>query len=122
MAAYKDIINAVTTFELGQLKLFFVNLEKKIATKEEGSIYSEYVTLKQMLDQFKEAKGKVALHFAVARGDVEIVKYMIETLKLDSNTKDNEGNNPFFTAIEHGHLALVKYFIEELNVSVNSTK
>ena len=69
MAAFKEIINAVTTFEIGQLKLYFVNLDKKIINKETG-IYSEYVSLKQMLDQFKEAKGKVALHFAVARGDV----------------------------------------------------
>lgn len=33
MAVFKDIINAVTTFEIGQLKLFFVNLEKKILNK-----------------------------------------------------------------------------------------
>ena len=26
MALFKDIINAVTTFEIGQIKLFFVNL------------------------------------------------------------------------------------------------
>ena len=52
-----------------------------------------------MLDSFKEAKSKVALHFAVARGDLEIVKYMVETLKLDTNIKDSEGNNPFFTAV-----------------------
>ncbi len=75
-----------------------------------------------MLDQFKEAKGKVALHFAVARGDLDVVKHMIENLKLDINVKDNEGNNSFFTAIEHGHLSIVQYFIEELNFSVNATK
>ena len=28
--AFKDIINSVTTLELGQLKLYFVGLEKKI--------------------------------------------------------------------------------------------
>lgn len=30
LAVFKEIINTVTTFELGQLKLYFVNLEKKI--------------------------------------------------------------------------------------------
>lgn len=75
-----------------------------------------------MLDQFKEAKGKVALHFAVARGDLEIVRYMIENLKLDTYVKDNQGNNPFFTAVEHGHLNIVEYFIEELNFNANDTK
>jgi hypothetical protein len=49
LAVFKEIINTVTTFEIGQLKLYFVNLEKKIDAKEEG-IYSEYISLKQMLD------------------------------------------------------------------------
>lgn len=75
-----------------------------------------------MLDQFKDGKGKVVLHFAVARGDLDIIKHLIESLKLDSNVKDNEGNNPFFTAIEHGHLHLVQYFIDELKFSANATK
>jgi hypothetical protein len=66
--AFKDIINAITTLELGQLKLYFVGLEKKIYKKE--AVYGEYTSLQNMLDSFKEAKGKVALHFAVARGDV----------------------------------------------------
>jgi ankyrin repeat protein len=75
-----------------------------------------------MLDQFKDGKSKVALHFAVARGDLDIVKYMIENLKLDILVKDSEGNNPFFTAVEHGHLDIVKYFIEESNFTANCTK
>lgn len=53
---------------------------------------------------------------------MEIVRYMIEVLKLDTNVKDTEGNNPFFTALEHGHLNVVQYFIEERNFSPNSTK
>ena len=64
-----------------------------------------------MLDSLKEAKGKAAIHYACARGDVSIVSYLIETIKLDYQIKDNEGNNPFFTAVEHGCIDLVKYFV-----------
>lgn len=54
-----------------------------------------------MLDQFKEGKGKVTIHFAVARGDIDIVKHLVDNLKLDLNIKDGDGNTPFFTAVEH---------------------
>jgi hypothetical protein len=54
---------------LGQLKLFFVNLEKRISSKA-SSVFEDFTSLLALLDNLKEAKGKVALHFAVARGDV----------------------------------------------------
>lgn len=75
-----------------------------------------------MLNSIKEAKGKLPIHYAVASGQLEVVKYLIETLKLDYEVKDKEGNTPFFTAIEHGHLGVIKYLVEELGVSPFCTK
>jgi len=48
----------------------------------------------------------------VASGRLDVLKYLIETVKLDYIAKDKEGNNSFFTAVEHGHLHIVKYFVE----------
>lgn len=36
-----------------------------------------------MLDSIKEAKGKLPIHYAVASGQIDVVKYLIETLKVE---------------------------------------
>lgn len=51
-------------------------------------VFEDFTSLLGLLDHLKEAKGKVALHFAVARGDVEVVRHMIEVLKVDHSLKD----------------------------------
>jgi len=78
--------------------------------------------VKQLFDNTKEAKGKVPLHFACAKGDLGIVQYLIEETKLDYRIKDKEGSNPYFTSIEHGHLNIIQYFIESGKFSANETK
>lgn len=72
---------------------------------------ADFATLVQLLDQLKEAKGKLPLHFAVARGNIDIVRHLVETVGVDHSPKDKEGNSPFLTAVEHGHIDLVRYFI-----------
>ena len=104
------MVDTITTKDISQIKLFCTNAAKKIKSKEK--VYGDFLDLKSMLDNMKEAKGKSCLHYACARGDVSIVSYLIETMKLDSQIKDKEGNTPFFTAVEHGFLDLVKYFVE----------
>lgn len=100
---YKEIIDAITTLEVPQLKLYLVNLDKRIQAKE-TSVLSDFSSLLQLLNQLKEAKGKVPLHFAVARGNLDIVKHLIEVLGVDHSPKDKDGNSPYLTAVEHGHL------------------
>jgi hypothetical protein len=51
-AKFKELIDAVTTLDLSQLKLFFVNLEKKIIGKTEA-FYNEFDTMKNYLDNIK---------------------------------------------------------------------
>lgn len=62
------------------------------------------------------------MHFACARGNLEIVRHLIETVGLDYKIRDKEGNTPFLTSIEHGHLPLVQYFVEEIKTSPNESK
>jgi ankyrin repeat protein len=118
---YKEIVDAITTLEVSQVKLFLVNLEKRMVNKESPT-FQEFSSLVNLLDTLKEAKGKVPLHFAVARGNLDIIRYLIETVGVDHSVKDKEGNSPFFTAIEHGHLEVARYFIEELHYSANESK
>lgn len=68
-----------------------------------------------------EGKGKGALHFACARGDIDIVKLLVQEYKADIHLKDSEKHTPFLTAIQHRHLDIVRYFVEELGEPVNGT-
>lgn len=111
-------MDSVTTLDLGQLKLYLVNLQKRIDSHNEP-VLNEYKDVKELLEGIKEAKGKVPLHYASARGNTEVVRHLVESVGLDLRVRDKEGNSPFFTAIEHGHLALVQYFVEEANCSCN---
>lgn len=39
----------------------------------------------------KDANQRGALHFAAREGQTEVCKYLLEELKLDVNTKDEDG-------------------------------
>lgn len=84
---YKEIVDSLTTLELAQVKLYLVNLEKRIQAKAEP-LLAEYRSVKELFNSTKEAKGKVPLHFACAKGDLAVVQHLIEEIKLDYRIKD----------------------------------
>lgn len=92
------------------IKIYFNNLGKQIAAGDD-KLLSEFKDVRDMLNSIKEAKGKLPIHYTVASGQLEVLKYLIETFKVDYEVKDKEGNSPFFTAIQHGHFAIVKFFV-----------
>jgi len=49
---YKEIVDSITTLELPQLKLYLVNLEKRISSKAEP-LLSDYHSVKELLDTTK---------------------------------------------------------------------
>ncbi|MCL7043967.1 hypothetical protein MKW94_006088, partial [Papaver nudicaule] len=57
--------------------------------------------------------GKGCLHVAAEGASLNICKYLIETLKLDVDTKDGKGQTPLYQAITEGHLDTVKYLLEK---------
>lgn len=52
--------------------------------------------LSQTIANIKDANKRGALHFAAREGKTEVCKYLLEELKLDVNTKDEDGNCFFF--------------------------
>lgn len=47
--------------------------------------------LEQTVADVKDANKRGALHFAAREGKTEVCKYLLEELKLDVNTKDEDG-------------------------------
>lgn len=71
--------------------------------------------IKTLLIECKEGKGKTVLHFAAARGDIDIFDYLLSE-GADLNALDDEKNTPFFIAIQHEKIKLIKHLIERLKV------
>lgn len=51
----------------------------------------------------KDANKRGALHFAAREAQTEVCKYLIEELKLDVDTKDEDGMYIFFIQIVPPH-------------------
>ncbi|TYJ02018.1 hypothetical protein E1A91_A13G196300v1 [Gossypium mustelinum] len=73
-----------------------LDLLKKIASQlDEGKGLAKTVA------DIKDANKRGAIHFAAREGKTEVCKYLLEELKLDVNTKD-----------EDGHTLTAKYLLE----------
>ncbi|XP_024971014.1 ankyrin-1 [Cynara cardunculus var. scolymus] len=68
--------------------------------------------LSQTVASIKDANKRGALHFAAREGKIEVCKYLLEELKLDVNTKDEDGETPLIHAARQGHTSTAKYLIE----------
>ena len=64
----------------------------------------------------KNNDGWTALHYASYNGHLEIVKYLIETCRVDTEARDNDGWTALHFASDHGHLEIVKYLTAACNV------
>ncbi|CAM8987042.1 unnamed protein product [Rhodiola kirilowii] len=60
----------------------------------------------------KDANKRGALHFAAREGKTEVCKYLLEELKLDVNTRDDDGETPLVHATRQGHTETAKYLLE----------
>ena len=116
MAARKfmeELFKNVTDFTLASLKKFFEQLSAQIQRREDA--VKGYTDVKTLLNECREAKGKTVLHFAAARGDIDVFDYLL-SLGASLDSLDDEKNNAFFIAVQHQKLKLVKHLIEKLNV------
>ncbi|XP_062004664.1 uncharacterized protein LOC133721905 [Rosa rugosa] len=84
-----------------------VDLLKKLAGKlDEGKGLAKTVA------DIKDANKRGALHFAAREGQSEMCKYLLEELKLDVDTKDEDGDTPLIHAARLGHTDTAKLLLE----------
>uniref|UniRef100_A0A6M2F919 Serine/threonine-protein kinase BSK1-like TPR repeats domain-containing protein n=1 Tax=Populus davidiana TaxID=266767 RepID=A0A6M2F919_9ROSI len=85
-----------------------LDLLKNIAAQlDEGKGMSKTVA------EIKDANKRGALHFAAREAQTEVCNYLIEELKLDVDTKDEDGETPLVHAARQGHTATAKYLLDQ---------
>ena len=63
--------------------------------------------------------GMTPLQAAASAGNLEIVKFLVETGKVDVNSVSSGGQTPVSCAADTGHLNIVRYLVETANASIN---
>ncbi|XP_057763644.1 uncharacterized protein LOC130984959 isoform X2 [Salvia miltiorrhiza] len=99
MEKFQQFLNAAQTGNLDLLKKLAKQLDSGMG-------------LAQTVVDVKDANQRGALHFAAREGQTEVCKYLLEELKMDINTKDEDGDTPLTHAARQGHTALTKYLVD----------
>lgn len=67
----------------------------------------------------KDDGGLTPLHFAAAKGHLEIVTYLVETCKAKVGEKNADGWAPLHFAAQEGNLKIIQYFVEKRGVNAH---
>ncbi|OMO96291.1 Tetratricopeptide TPR-1 [Corchorus olitorius] len=95
----QNFLNAACTGNL--------DLLKKIAAQlDDGKGMAKTVA------DIKDANKRGAIHFAAREGKTDVCKYLVEELKLDVDTRDEDGETPLLHAARQGHTLTAKYLLE----------
>ncbi|GMI65206.1 tetratricopeptide repeat 10 [Hibiscus trionum] len=95
----QNFLNAACTGNL--------DLLKKIAAQlDDGKGLAKTVA------DIKDANKRGAIHFAAREGKTEVCKFLLEELKLDVDTRDEDGETPLLHAARQGHTLTAKYLLE----------
>ncbi|RZC51218.1 hypothetical protein C5167_019640 [Papaver somniferum] len=70
------------------------------------------VGLPTILGNIRNEDGRRALHIAAAGGRLDVLKYLIEDMKLNIDVQDNSGETPMCCAAIEGRLSTVAYLLK----------
>ncbi|XP_026431166.1 serine/threonine-protein phosphatase 6 regulatory ankyrin repeat subunit B-like [Papaver somniferum] len=65
-----------------------------------------------ILGNTKDGNGRRAIHHAASGGKLDVLKYLIEEIKLDVDVKDGRGETPLSWAAIEGCVAAVEYLLQ----------
>ncbi|XP_067677279.1 putative ankyrin repeat protein RF_0381 [Haliotis asinina] len=57
--------------------------------------------------------GNNLLHLACAKGNIEVVRFVLSQALIDINSRGHNGKTPLMLAVEEGHRALVELLVNE---------
>ncbi|KAM3141457.1 hypothetical protein pb186bvf_006575 [Paramecium bursaria] len=108
----KKYFESIAQLNLEDLKKFLAYVKEKRKDSED----KEKSTIKYILNNTSEGKGKKAVHFAASRGDLEIFKYL-EKRGADIHALDSENNNTLIIAVQHEKKHIVEYLVQKIDVN-----
>lgn len=63
--------------------------------------------------------GLTAIHYAAFRGNIKILKFLVEEHHGDPYIRDNDGHNVIHIAAQADKINVIHYFIKNFNFDVN---
>ncbi|KAI3893432.1 hypothetical protein MKX03_020276 [Papaver bracteatum] len=99
---YFELFNAAYTGKLHNFKWLASDHAK-----------GEGIGVADVIGKIRDEDGRGSLHFASTGGSLEVCKYLLESLKLDVDSKDEHGHTPLYHATVKGHLDTVRYLLEK---------
>jgi ankyrin repeat protein len=81
----------------------------------------EYLLAQPLVDATKcsASTGMNALHYACAKGRVEVMQFLLDSLLLDINAVDNEEKTALFHAAEAGAAECVMFLLFAPGIAIN---
>jgi len=104
----EEIIEAITNRSVSQIDKVLTN---KLSELSKDPDFSEFKSKKDLINNLKEGRNKNPVHFAAAKGDVNVMKYLIDQ-GADLDSLDEEENTILMIAIQHNHLEMSRFLIE----------
>lgn len=99
----EDIVEAITNKSVKEIDAL---LEQKLKQKD----MTEFNSKKELINNLTEGRNKNALHFAAAKGDPQVMQYLLEQ-GGDLMSVDEEGNTLLMIAVQHNHKEMVSFLI-----------
>lgn len=57
-------------------------------------------------------QGDTALHYAASNGDVNTLKFCVQSLGIKCDARDNDGDTPLIVAAQEGHVSVVQWLLK----------
>ena len=85
--------------------------------------FNRRLTLDKRASQVSDAKGRLALHHAVANSNLDIVKMIALTEDTDIQATDILGRTPLFYALENANQEIISWFLsQDIDTSLADNK
>jgi ankyrin repeat protein len=62
----------------------------------------------------RDSNGNAPLHFAVLKGDIEMVKFLMKSVTTTKEPENRAGIRPIHIAAKFGYLNILKFFMDEV--------
>lgn len=97
----------------GHLECLRLLMESKsLLSSSMSAAADEHGRLRHERKRARRRDGKTCLHYAARNGQLNCIRYLVETQQMDLDVASGEGTTPLHMACYGGHLPAIIYFVE----------